>query len=337
MNTKYLKSLLALLLIFVLASCNNDKTIKPKQSDQNELIELTIGYPHLRIALPVIVAYDQGFFKSEGLDVDLKSYSTAQPMMDAIISGKINLGGFCALPITFGAMAKSNQKVLFVGGMFENEEFPISELIVKDTAVIKSISDLNDKRVGILPTRAYEVWMQDILSSNNVKLENVTISFIKPPLQADALNNGTVDALFTNDPAASTVKSKGIGISLGNGWVPNTTNINPFYFGSFNIREDYAKANPDIVLKVSKALDKAIDFIDKNQGKAKDILAKTDNKTTKPYLPKAYHSIVSSFPNSRFRRTNSVKQNELDELKKYYLARGILPKQIELNELQFNY
>ena len=69
--------------------------------------DIVIGYPSLRIALPVFVAQENGYFKEQGLNVMLEEYQTAQPMMDALVSGKIDIGGFCALPITFGAIARS--------------------------------------------------------------------------------------------------------------------------------------------------------------------------------------------------------------------------------------
>ena len=299
--------------------------------------ELTIGYPHLRIAMPVIVAYHNGYFEDQGLDVALKPYVTAQPMMDAIVSGKINLGGFCALPITFGAIARSNQELLFMGGMFENNSHSISELIVKDTSNIRSIRDLEGKRIGILPTRAYEVWIQDILTNNGIDLTNVTISYVKPNLQANSLNSGDVDALFTNDPAATITKSNQIGSTMGNGLVPNTTNINPFYFGSFNVRKDFANQNPEVVEKVATALDMAIQFISQNQLEAKKIMGAIDPKKGKPYLPEAYLPIVEDFPDSFFKGINYTSESELNELKNYYLKKNILPKNISLEGAQYRY
>ncbi len=299
--------------------------------------EITIGYPNLRIALPVIVAYEKGYFKELGLNIKLKSYITAQPMMDAIITGKIDLGGFCALPITFGAMAKSNQELLFLGGMFEDNDNPISELIVKDTMNIKTIKDLEGKRIGILPTRAYEVWIQDILKKNNINLDKVTISYVKPNMQANTLNNGTVDALFTNDPVATIVKTKNIGYKIENNLVPITTEINPFYFGSFNVRKGFFIKSPKDVEKVAKALDKAINFINNNQDEAKLIMGMVNHKTNKPYLPKAFTEIVGNFPNSKFEMINSTEEKKLIQLKNYYLEKNILPKNINLVGAQYKY
>lgn len=292
--------------------------------------DIVIGYPSLRIALPVFVAQENGYFKEQGLNVMLEEYQTAQPMMDALVSGKIDIGGFCALPITFGAIARSKTDLLFLGGMYENSEHPISVLIVKDTANIKSVSDLKGKRVGILPTRAYEVWLQQILSSNEIHPTDVIIRHVPPNLQADALNSGSVDALFTNDPAATITMSKGFGTRIyDEALVPKATGMTPFYFGSFNIRKDYAAKNPHIVLKVAKAIDKASKYINSNP--------ETAQLAMKKYLPEQHRKFVEDFPESFFKTCNEVSDSDLMTIKDYYFSKQVLPVNINIENSQYNY
>lgn len=323
---KYVMILSVVIIIVVAGILDWGKVNKRTESSKSELV---IGYPNLRIALPVIVAYDKGYFEDEGLNVVLKPYQTAQPMMDALVSGKINLGGFCALPITFGAMARSKTDLLFLGGMYEDDSHPISVLLVKDKTTIKDIKDLKGRKVGILPTRAYEVWLQGILESNNVDPKDVIIRQIKPNLQADALNGGSVDALFTNDPAATITIAKGYGVELTKeALVPKSTKMLPFYFGSFNVRKDYADKNPEIVKKVSRALDRASKFVNENP-EAKLIMEKKD------YLPKAYRSIVKNFPDSFFKTSNSVSEGDLKKIKDFYFSKQIIPVNIDTKGLQY--
>lgn len=309
---------LALLIIGTI-SCKEKKT---------NITELTIGHPTLRIALPVFVAQEKGYFEDEGLTINLKSYQTAQPMMDALVSGKIDVGGFCALPITFGAMARSKTELYFVGGMYEDNEHPISIAIIKDTANIKSIKDLKNKKIGILPTRAYEVWLQEILNSNGINPNEVVIRQIPPNLQANALNSGSVDALFTNDPAATITLSQNIGVRLSDiALVPNATGMSPFYFGSFNMRKDFADANPETAKKISRAIDKAISYINENPVEAR--------LTMKEYLPQQQQKYVEDFPFSYFRNTNEVTNENLETIKDYYFSKKVLPVNISTDGLQY--
>jgi len=302
------------------------------KQDTSASKELIIGYPNLRIALPVIVAKDKGYFKEQGLNIKLKSYQTAQPMMNAIVTGKINLGGFCALPITFGAMARSKIDLLFLGGMYEDDNHKISVILVgKDNKEIKSVKDLKGKKIGILPTRAYEAWLQGIIiNTDGIDLKDVIIRQVKPSSQVAVLKTGSVDALFTNDPVATIVEAKGIGRELTKeALVPTSTGMNPFYFGSFNVRKDFADKNPDIVRRVSLALDKASKFIFENQKIAKEILA------TKEYFPETFRSIVNGFPNSKFKLSTEVTNKDLEKIKNFYFEKHILPVNISVDGLQY--
>jgi ABC-type nitrate/sulfonate/bicarbonate transport system substrate-binding protein len=287
-----------------------------------------IGYPVLRIALPVFVAQEKGLFTKHGLQVELARFETAQPMMDALVGGSLDVGGYCALPITFSAMARSKTPLIFISSMMEDDAHPISMLVFRKGSGLKSIKDLAGKRIGILPTRAYEVWLQKTLAANGVDPTNVVIQQIPPPQQAAALASGAVDALFTNDPASTAAIAKDAGESYdGKALVPETTKINPFYFGSFNVSKRFADANPDAVRRISLALDEAIEFIDKNPEEAK--------KTMENYLPKEQHGLIAKFPASLFRKTNDTTQQNLNDLLSYYLNEKVLPTTLSLEGAQY--
>jgi NitT/TauT family transport system substrate-binding protein len=283
----------------------------------------------LRIALPVFVAQEKEFFKKHSIPVELVRYETAQPMMNDLVSGSLDVGGYCALPITFSAMATSKSRLVFVSAIMEDNAHPISLLIFRKGSGLKSIKDLEGKRVGMLPTRAYEVWLQKILAANGVEPTKVVIQQIPPPQQAAALASGAVDALFTNDPASTAAITKGAGESFeGKSLVPETTGLKPFYFGSFNITKKFADANPDVVRRISLALDEAIEFIEKYPDEAK--------KTMEAYLPKEQHGLIAKFPASLFKKTNDVTQDKLNEMLSYYLREQVLPTILNLDGAQYN-
>lgn len=290
--------------------------------------KVTIGYPVLRIALPIFVAKEKGFFEKQGLDVELKRYDTAQPMMDALVSGNLDVGGYCALPITFGAMGRSKASLVFLTAIMEDDQHPISMLIVKKDSGIKTIKDLVGKRIGILPTRAYEVWLHKVLSTNGVDPATVIIQQIAPPLQADALGSGSVQALFTNDPAATSAIVKGFGDLLTNtAVVPEATGMKPFYFGSFNITKKFAEENKEAVRKLSLALDEAIAFIRNNPQEAREAMKK--------YFPPEQGGLVDKFPASIFRTTKEVTNEDLIRMRDYYKTENVLSADIDIRNAQY--
>jgi len=313
---------LGFVVLLSIAGCNG------KPNDQKTLAKVTIGYPVLRIALPIFVAKEKGFFDKQGLNVELKRYDTAQPMMDALVSGNLDVGGYCALPITFGAMGRSKTQLVFLTAMMEDDQHPISMLIVKKDSGIKTIKELAGKRIGILPTRAYEVWLQKVLSTNGVDPTTVIIQQIAAPQQADALGSGSVQALFTNDPAATAAIVKGFGVLLTNtAMVPDATGMKPFYFGSFNITKKFADENKETVKKISLALDEAIAFIRNNPQEAREAMKK--------YFPPEQGGLVDRFPESFFRTTKEVSNEDLMRMRDYYKAENVLSADIDINNAQY--
>jgi len=305
-------------LLFVYG-CSKQEPVKPK---------LTIGYSALRISLPVFVAEKKGLFKKHGLDVQLQKYETAQPMMDALVSGGIDVGGYCALPITFSAMVRSKTPLLFLTAMMEDENHLISMLIVKKNSGISTIKQLKGKRIGILPTRAYEVWLQLILEKNGVSPNDVIIQQIAPNLQASALASGSVAALFTNDPAATASLVKGFGeLLVEEALVPKYT-YSPFYFGSFNVTKKFADTNPDMLKKIASALDEAIEFINNNPTEAKSFMAEFINKELEP--------LSTKYPDAYYKKSGEVTNDELNKYLKYYLDSKIIPETIDLTNSQYN-
>lgn len=299
-----------------------------QSNDGKTIARVTIGYPVLRIAVPVFVAKERGFFEKQGLNVELKRYDTAQPMMDALVSGNLDVGGYCALPITFGAMGRSKSQLVFLTAMMEDDQHPISMLIVKKDSGIKSIKDLAGKRIGILPTRAYEVWLQTVLTANGVDPTTVIIQQIAPPLQADALGSGSVQALFTNDPASTAAIVKGHGVLITNtALVPAATGMNPFYFGSFNVTKKFADENKETVKKLSLALDEAIAFIRSNPQETREAMKK--------YLPAEQGGLVDRFPESMFWTTKQVTNADLIRMRDYYKAQNVLSADIDISNAQY--
>lgn len=291
--------------------------------------DVRIGYAALRISLPVFVAQDRGLFKKRGLNIQLTKYDTAQPMMDALVSGGIDVGGYCALPITFSAMARSKVDLLFLTALMEDQNHPISMLIVRNDSGINSIADLANKRIGILPTRAYEVWIRTILAKNGVDANTVVIQQVPPALEPEALLSGSIQALFTNDPGAtSTLARTGTKLLVPGALVPKYI-YEPFYFGGFNIRKDWAEKNPETAVKIAQALDEAIDVINSDQGYAKKLMA--------IYVDPKLGAIASRYPDSLYLKTSQVSDTDLQKIYQYYHDAGVIAAPLSLNSAQYKW
>ncbi|PCI25439.1 hypothetical protein COB57_01830 [Candidatus Peregrinibacteria bacterium] len=314
---------LVISIVFSACSQSENKNININDDTQEEV---TIGYSALRISLPIFVAQEQGYFLEEGLNVQLERYDTAQPLMAALIAGNIDMAGYTALPITFNMMLRSQEELYFVTTMLEDQKHRISYLIVpKDTPESFSIADLKGKKIGILPTIAYKAWIEQILKANNVDLADVELVQIAPNLSPAALESGQIDALFTNDPAATTVLQQGIGrLYSEEVQVPKVLG-EPFIFGAFNIRKDYADKNIEATQKTTRAINKAISFIKENPLESKEMM--------KEYLHESQQEFVKFYPDALYQISSEVSPESLQDIADKYLEIGIISNKLEVKHL----
>lgn len=300
--------------------------ISSEEKSVETLENVTIGYSALRISLPILVAQDKGFFNEEGLTVNLERFDTAQPLMQSLVAGSIQIGGYTALPITYTAMLRGKTDLYFVTSMLEDQNHRISSLIIpKNSPDDFSYTSLEGKKIGILPTVAYKVWLEELLKNKGVDLKSVEIVQIDPSLQGNSLQTGQVNALFTNDPVATTIIQKGIGRLLSNEVeIPNIFG-EPFVFGSLNIRKDFADSNPITINKVIVALDKAVEYINNNPSEANQVL--------KNYLSDVQKPFVDFYPNALYQKSTETDPKIFQQISDKCAQLGIIDGELKVEDL----
>jgi NitT/TauT family transport system substrate-binding protein len=304
-----------------------NRATKEVKSTKNttEFAKLDIGVSQLRISLPIFVAKEKGLFKKNGLDVSFVYYNTAQPLMQSLVEGKVKLAGYTALPIIYNGMQRSKKELLFLTTMVEDDKHRISYLLKKKGSTITDIKSLEGKKIGILPTIAYSAWVKEILKVNGVNIDKTTITPIAPMQQGQSLANGAVDALFTNDPVATTVIDKNIGELLSQDVDCAKYIANPFPFGSFNVDKKWADSHPKELDKVRKSLNEAVEFVNSHPQEAKLLM--------KNHIPDAFKPYVSKYPDALYLKTYESSDKIFNDIAEKYLEIGIIKKPMKLDGL----
>jgi ABC-type nitrate/sulfonate/bicarbonate transport system substrate-binding protein len=264
---------------------------------------MVIGVSTLRISLPVFVAEQHGLFAKHGIDAEVRRYDTAQPLADELGAARIDAGGYVAFPILFGHGAPP-PKVRIFTAIVEDAAHPLSYLLVKKGSGLRGVAALRGKRIGILPTAAYRRWLEAILRHDGLTPDDVTIVPLAPPLEADALGGGGVDALFTGDPMATAALARGLAEPATD--TPDVPRVlgDPFLFGTFAVTEDFAQKHPAQARALADALDEAITMIsaDPTVGTA----------AMKPYVRDVERPFVDRYPAARYLRSGEIGAAQLD-------------------------
>ena len=206
---------------------------------------------------PQYVAMSQGFFASEGLDVQLTNGGGADKVMTAVVSGQSDIGlagpeasiyvhnqGKDDLPVVFAQLTRRDGSFL-VGR--SDSDFRWSDL--KGATIIGG-------RAGGMP----EMTLEYVMRKNGVEPgKDATVdTSVQFNMMAGAFTGGTGDYVALFEPTATEVERTGNGYilcSIGeeSGEVPYTA-----YFAN----SSYLAANADTVQRFTRALRRAMDWVD---------------------------------------------------------------------------
>ena len=163
----------------------------------NKPSKIRIGYSPLLINMPIMVASENNYFDSLGLDVELIQMSSTNNMRDAVTNGNIDLAVALGTEmfIQNNTLQKGNLKALFFN-VLTNERF-VDAIIVKDNSSIHSIKELNGKNIACYPASTVQAYLNVIAKDNGISFNVITVN---PTESVQLLESGRVDALFVIEP-----------------------------------------------------------------------------------------------------------------------------------------
>lgn len=273
----------------------------------NNLTKIKVAeVAHSVFYIPWYVANSNGYFKDEGLDIEIILTPGADKATASVLSGDVEIG-FCGSEATiyvynggekdylvnFAGLTKKDGS--FIVSREKDENFNLSKL--KGKKIIGG-------RLGGMP----EMTLEWILKENGVDIKDVEIdTSIAFASMGGAFIGGEGDYVSLFEPTALEVEKAGFGYvvsSLGElgGDVPYTV---------FNARKSYIENNPEIINKFVKAIQKGLDY-------------------TYSHTPKEIAlSITNYFPDTSI--------NDLEKIVKRYIDIDSWYKTTYIEEKDFNH
>ncbi|TAK24018.1 MAG: hypothetical protein EPO40_24965 [Myxococcaceae bacterium] len=283
--------------------------------------EVTLGVSALRISLPLFLAAKRDLFARHGLRVTLRSYPTAQPMVDDVTQGRIDAAGYAAWPIVLLASSRAAVPPRVVTTLEEDEAHRLSYVLGRRGGGLRFPADAGGRRVGVLPTVAYRRWLTAMLSAAHVDPATVTVVPVEPALQAQTLARGGVDMMFTNDPMATAMIARGVAEVIDDGPPCAKRLGSPFRFGTFVLSGSFADRSPSVAARLVAAVDEAIEAARADPAAARRAMADS--------LRPEERAFVDAYPRSLYRTSREAGDVLAPEITRER-ALGILDREVSV-------
>lgn len=234
---------------------------------QSSPTQVRVSYVPATTVLPLHVAKEQGYFAKSGLDVSLKEASNISDI-PATLGRQFDIALGTATDL-IRAGGAGVDVVQMAGNTIDTKSNPFVQLMVKKNSGIKSVADLQGKRVGT-PTLGGVIHAAVLYSAKQHNAEHSKVQGVEAPSPTlpDQLKAGRIDAVEALEPFATTLKRKGA-LSLGD---PFAAIGQPLATNFWIANGAWARENPAVVQRYVAALEQAVTFIEDNPKEARRIL-----------------------------------------------------------------
>lgn len=235
------------------------------QAPEKKKIIIAVGGKNLFYYLPLTVAERKGYFKDEGLEVEIPDFAGGAKALQALVGGSADMvSGAYEHTIN---MAAKKQPIKAV--VLQAKYSSIVLLLPRDKAAkYRGPQDLKGLKVGVTaPGSSTNMFANNILAKGGLKPTDISVVGVGTGSGAfAAMDKGEIDALSNLDPVISQLESTGKFVPVADSRTEK--GMKEIYGGDYMasviyLNADYIKKYPNTVQAVVNAMVRADRWIAK--------------------------------------------------------------------------
>ncbi|MEN3366067.1 MAG: sulfonate transport system substrate-binding protein [Burkholderiales bacterium] len=264
MNKRFWKQFAIALLLFLAGYFTFNSNLFA-QTLEKPRVSIAVGGKNLFYYLPLTVAEQLGYFKDEGLQVEISDFAGGAKALQALVGGSADVVSG-AYEHTINMQAKGQFITAFVlQGRAPQIVLGVS---TKTMPNYKSVADLKGKKIGVTaPGSSTNIMANFVLAKAGLKPSDV--SFIGVGTSAGALSamrSGQIDAISNLDPVITMLQQKNdIKIIADTRTLKDTNDVfgGPMPAATLYTSEAFLKKNPQTAQALTNAMVRALKWIQK--------------------------------------------------------------------------
>jgi len=235
------------------------------EAPEKKKITIAVGGKNLFYYLPLTIAERQGYFKDEGLDVEIPDFAGGAKALQALVGGSADMVSG-AFEHTINMQAKKQPiRAVVLQASFSS----ITLVMPKDKAAkYKSARDLKGMKIGVTaPGSSTNMFVNNLLAKEGLKPNDVAIIGVGAGAGAvAAMEKGEIDAMSNLDPVTSMLEAGGKYVAVADSRTEK--GMKEIYGGDYlasciYTSEEFIRKNPNTTQAVVNAMVRANRWIAK--------------------------------------------------------------------------
>lgn len=223
--------------------------------------ELSIAVAGTPLSLPIFVAENQGFFREEGLKIQLLPVTGGHLAMKEVLEGRADVGTASDSVLMFNSLNRDDFVTL---GYFVRSPSDLSILAREETPLTPEA--WQGKTIGVVKGSSSEYLMHSWFLRNGIDPQSVRLLDIKPSTMVEALAQQKVAAVSIWEPIAFNIRQQVAGSTE-----LSSSGMHTLTFHLLTLRETSRSRAKDLQAML-RAIDQAESFIRQNPQRAQIIL-----------------------------------------------------------------
>ncbi|MBU4611955.1 ABC transporter substrate-binding protein [Achromobacter sp. GG226] len=292
---------------------------------------IRVGYWPIAAGLPFYAAFERGYFKDAGLNVEALRFAGAQQVMEGMLSGRVDASanGVGSGNIAVGELAAPGSFKIFCSNP-SNVDNVLDQVLVPKDSPVQTLADLAGKRVGSGPGIQNVTLARTVLERGGAK--GATVVELPIGQHVAALAAGQLDGCYTLEPTGTIGRLNGTTRVLEAGVIARYVLGDPkapWFGGSASLTGEFIKKHPEAAKQFIAAYAKGVTLVRDNPDEARQYL--------KGYTP-IEGELTREVPLAAYRLYNEFTPEDIGYFQTFFdlfAERNVFPKRLMVESMLY--
>jgi NitT/TauT family transport system substrate-binding protein len=268
-------------------------------------------------ALPLFVAAEKGFFKEQGLNINLVRFNSAMEKDVALSAGQIS--GYFGDMMTPMVLNANKTPAKMIATVFNTPKTQrMFAIITSPKHLNKSVSEIAGEGIAVSSNTILDYLMTKLLKSKSNQTDSVKQIEIKSiPIRLQMLLSGQIPAAMLPEPLVTLAEQKGCKVLIDDAGADASATVLVF-------NENFLADHPDLAKKFLRAVEKASEYINKHRDEIRSIM----NRECK--VPEL---LQKSFPIPEFRKLTTPDYNQVMDVYQWLRGKKIIKTEMTFKQM----